>query len=179
MAKTNMTFALLTGPPVRSTSYIDEAETVGRESSTSSPEPPFSNLALRLGNGNPALSQSYLNIIADSANNDNQEGSDAGSLCVGVANGGGYSTSEAGVAQSAAGASGETTINNGRLLVANSPDVVPETFTRKPVPISLDLCTQQRWRKDDEWSDCCEGSKFKHSHSRTKQKNVHCLETAV
>ena len=74
---------------------------------------------------------------------------------------------------------------NGKLngeVVVNPPDIISGSVVRKAVPTSLDLCTRREWdeRELEEMSGVAdESAKVKHGHSRTRQRNVHCLETEV
>ena len=156
---------------MRSTSYIDEPETVQGDTSNGTPGVLLSNLTLPLTNGSASPSESYLNIIADCASNNDHESSDASSLCGGVAK-------VDGPALQANVATSEEMLGNGGLPMLNPQDGISGVFTRRPVPTSLDLCTEHEW-DEDESSEGSGRSKFKRGHSRTKQKNVHCLETEV
>ena len=115
---------------------------------------------------NQGLSQSYLNLIADSADYNDQDGSDAWSLPVGVA------TREGSVPEGC---------TNGQ-LVSNPPDLISEFVPRKTAPTSLDLSARGKWREEEEEelsNNSDERAKVKRSHSRTKQRNTRCLETEV
>lgn len=118
------------------------------------------------------LSQSYLNLIAESANlNEDDRSFDAGSVQVGVATGG-RDVSEVNRTVPA------VSVNNGKMTGQVVAD--PTDISRDSVPLptqSLDLCTKNEWCEKEEGSG--ERTKVKHGHSRTWQKNVHCLETEV
>lgn len=171
----NVFFFSQVGPPVRSTSYIDEPDSPSKEDLaewTQQPSfphhaPPSPDLA------STTLSQSYLNLIADSANcNEDDRSFGVDSAQLGVATGGG-SVSEVNWTAPAAG------VNNGKMIghaSTDPPDIIKDSCVPLPRQ-SLDLCTEREWCEKEEGSG--EGTKVKHGHSRTWQKNVHCLETEV
>ena len=162
------------GPPVRSTSYIDEPDSPSKddltlwtqEISSLHHTPPSLDLATT------SPSQSYLNLIADSANcSEDDRNFDAGSAQLGVATGG-RGVSEVNLIVPAAG------VDNMKMtghVLADPPDIIRDSV-HLPTQ-SLELCTEHERCEKEEGSG--ERAKVKHGHSRTWQKNVHCLETEV
>ena len=69
-------------------------------------------------------------------------------------------------------------VNNRKMtgrVLTDPPDIIRDTV---PLPTqSLDRCTEREWCEKEEGSG--ERTKVKHGHSRTWQKNVHCLEPEV
>lgn len=117
------------------------------------------------------LSQSYLNLIADSANsNEDDRSFDVGSTQLDVATGG-RGVSELHLTVPVAGVSGKKTTGH---ALTNPPDIISDCISQNS---ALDLCTESECCKKEKVSG--ERTKVKHGHSRTWQKNVHCLETEV
>ena len=160
-----------------------------------SPEPPPSASCHNLGLGsslldqlgNTTLSQSYLNLIDDSVNHhEEQECSDEGSILLGAGGassvGGGRGSEMNQTTDSVkpvVGASEKRPFSNGHVM-GHPPDIVLGTLPSKTVPrTSLELDLGANWDKEVNSSGANGRSKVKHGHSRTWQRNVHCLETEV
>ena len=211
------------GAPVRSTSYIDEPDSPSRDNYSASVSPgPSNHHSHGLGpppqaNAATARSQSYLNLIDDSASHDNHEEN-------------GHSTDEGSILFSTQGAAGSqgrdselevnrpsTSNSNGsiRLMVDDAseekllcnghtkgrsrpPDIIlgsmpSHDHLRSTIPCKTSSGLELRLQDDMHNMNCrgnmqdreevkeatSGGLRVKHGHSRTWQRNVHCLETEV
>lgn len=166
------------GPDVATSGDVDESSVVTK---------PSLGLAVPSSNqGEPALSQSYLNLIDDSAHLDEHECSDTGSVLTGLEmeGRGEPETHQTMPVVNGLGVAGEKRLGNG-LVVSCPSDITPADplspgamSPTREWPTSLELNVRCKWSKESD-GRVSERAKVKCSHSRTRQKNIHCLETEV
>ena len=188
--------SLILGPPVHSTtcSYIDEPDSPVRDNNSVSMSPEPSNRC-NLGppalQANTALSQSYLNLIDDSASHhEEQEHSDEGSILFSTETAAGVENKEPEMNKVATSSvklivdvseEKEKLLSNGHAKgQLRPPDIVLECLpnSQSTVPRTA-LEPNVTETNFDHQEMANERSKVKHGHSRTRQRNVHCLETEV